>query len=54
MIPIYSREMLSKQLPDNILIMAWNFAKEIIANNQDLVDKNINFINIKDLQFQTI
>lgn len=54
MIPIYSREMASKQLPDNILIMAWNFAKEIIANNQDLVDKNVNFINIKDLQFHTI
>ena len=46
--------MLYKQLPDNILIMAWNFAKEILANNQELVDKNINFINIKDLQFQTI
>jgi len=54
MIPIYSREMLSKQLPDNILIMAWNFAKEIIANNQELVDKNVNFINIKDLQFHSI
>jgi hypothetical protein len=54
MIPIYSREMVSNQLPDNILIMAWNFAKEIIANNQELVDKNVNFINIKDIQFHTI
>ena len=26
----------------------------IEVDNQDLVDKNINFINIKDLQFQTI
>ena len=33
-----------------VIILAWNFAKEIKENNKDLIDGGIEFINIKDLQ----
>jgi len=50
MIPIYSKERLYKEPPDIIVVMAWNFIEEIKKNNQDLIDKGIKFISIKDLQ----
>lgn len=49
-IPIYSKEKLSQQLPDVIIVMAWNFFEYIKQNNQDLIDKGVKFISIKDLQ----
>ena len=49
-IPIYSKEKLSQQLPDVIVVMAWNFFEYIKQNNQDLIDKGVKFISIKDLQ----
>ena len=49
-IPIYSREKLNKKLPDVIIVMAWNFIKEIKESNQELIDKGVKFISIKDLQ----
>ena len=30
--------------------MAWNFIDYIKNNNQDLIDKGVKFISIKDLQ----
>ena len=44
-IPIYSKKKLKKKA-DNILVLAWNFFKEIKDNNKSL---SKNFINIKDL-----
>ncbi len=43
-IPIVSREHLDKNLPDYILILAWNFADEIIRNNQSYKEKGVKFI----------
>jgi hypothetical protein len=30
--------------------MAWNFFEDIKKNNQDLIDKGVKFVNIKDFQ----
>ena len=49
-IPIYSKEKLQEKLPDIIIVMAWNFIKEIKESNQDLIDKGVRFISIKELQ----
>tara|TARA_R100000008_G_scaffold86896_1_gene82580 strand:- start:7101 stop:9695 length:2595 start_codon:yes stop_codon:yes gene_type:complete len=48
-IPIYSKDMVSKEPPDVIIVMAWNFFEVIKENNQDLLNKGIKFISIKDL-----
>ena len=50
MIPIYSKDKLNEKLPDVIIVMAWNFIEEIKKHNQDLIDKGVKFISIKDLQ----
>ena len=49
-IPIYSKEKIHENLPDVIIVMAWNFFEYIKQNNQDLIDKGVKFISIKDLQ----
>ena len=49
-IPIYSKEKLNEKLPDIIIVMAWNFFEDIKKNNQELIDKGVKFISIKDLQ----
>ena len=49
-IPIYSKDKLNEKLPDVIIVMAWNFFEEIKNNNQDLIDKGVKFISIKELQ----
>ena len=41
---------LNEKLPDVIVVMAWNFIKEIKESNKDLIDKGVKFISIKDLQ----
>jgi SAM-dependent methyltransferase len=49
-IPIISKEQIKDNFPDVIIIMAWNFEKEIKDNNMDLIEKGVRFISIKDLQ----
>ena len=49
-IPIYSKDKINENTPDTVVVMAWNFVEEIKKNNQDLLNKGINFISIKDLQ----
>ena len=49
-IPIYSKEKLNEKLPDVVIVMAWNFFEDIKRSNQDLIDKGVKFISIKDLQ----
>jgi SAM-dependent methyltransferase len=46
-IPILSKEKYQESLADIIIIMAWNFEKEIKNNNKNLSGK---FITIKDLE----
>ena len=53
-IPIYSKEKLNEKIPDVIIVMAWNFIDEIKKNNQDLINKGVSFITIKDLESKTI
>ena len=45
-IPIYNKNKIIKSKP-TILVLAWNFFKDIKKNNKDLSNK---FINIKDLE----
>jgi len=49
-IPIYPKSKLSEDVPDIVIVMAWNFFDEIKKSNQDLIDRGVTFINIKDLQ----
>lgn len=43
-IPVYSEDILSKDKSDYALILAWNFAEEIIKNNQQYRDNGGKFI----------
>jgi nucleoside-diphosphate-sugar epimerase len=51
-IPIRSREYLLNNLPNAVIVLAWNFFDYIKKSNQDLVDKGVAFFNIKDLERQ--
>jgi len=48
-IPIRNKEYCLNNLPEIIVVLAWNFFDEIVKNNQDLVNLGVQFINIKDL-----
>ena len=41
-IPLLLEEEVS-ELPDIYYVFAWNFKKEILANNQALIDKGVEF-----------
>lgn len=43
-IPIIAPDALERIEPDVVLILAWNFAREIIAENQHLVDAGVRFL----------
>lgn len=49
-IPIKNKSYCLNNPPDVIIVMAWNFFNVIKANNVDLINKGILFVNIKDLQ----
>ena len=49
-IPIKSKAYCNENLPELIIVMAWNFFDAIVDNNQDLLNKGVIFINIKELQ----
>jgi 2-polyprenyl-3-methyl-5-hydroxy-6-metoxy-1,4-benzoquinol methylase len=49
-IPIYSKEKAELNLPDIILVLAWNFFEEVKENNKKLIDLGVRFVNIKELQ----
>ena len=49
-IPIVPKSHLDGKSNIIVIILAWNFAKEIKENNKELIDKGIEFISIKDLQ----
>jgi nucleoside-diphosphate-sugar epimerase/quercetin dioxygenase-like cupin family protein/SAM-dependent methyltransferase len=54
MIPIRDKEYCCNNLPDLVIVLAWNFIDEIKKNNQYLIDKGVKFISIKDLQMDKI
>ncbi|MBW2977068.1 class I SAM-dependent methyltransferase [Candidatus Woesearchaeota archaeon] len=43
-IPVVSSEILDKQTPDYVLVLAWNFAEEILAKTRKYADKGVKFI----------
>ena len=49
-IPIRNKEYCENNLPDVVIVLAWNFFNEIKNNNQNLIEKGVKFISIKDLQ----
>ena len=49
-IPIYPKEKAELNLPDIILVLAWNFFEEVKSNNKKLIDLGVRFVNIKELQ----
>lgn len=49
-IPIKNREYLLNNLPDLVVVFAWNFYDLIVKNNQDLIRMGVKFVNIKDLE----
>tara|TARA_Y100000294_G_C8356004_1_gene256723 strand:- start:162 stop:614 length:453 start_codon:yes stop_codon:yes gene_type:complete len=49
-IPIKSKNDIGEIVPDTVLVLAWNFTKEIANNNQDLIEKGARFISVKDLE----
>lgn len=49
-IPIKNREYFLNNLPKVVIVLAWNFFDAIKKNNQELIDKGLLFINIKDLE----
>lgn len=49
-IPIKNKKFAEANLPQIVLVLAWNFFDAIKNNNSDLIKKGVTFINIKDLQ----
>lgn len=52
-IPIKSKKFLDKNIPDCIIVFAWNFYESIVSSNKYLIDKGVKFISIKDLEKNT-
>lgn len=52
-IPIESKKFLQDNLPDCIIVFAWNFFDTILSSNFELVKKGVRFINVKDLEKDT-
>jgi nucleoside-diphosphate-sugar epimerase/quercetin dioxygenase-like cupin family protein len=49
-IPIRSKDYFLNNIPKAVVVLAWNFFEYIKANNQDLINKDVVFINIKELE----
>jgi nucleoside-diphosphate-sugar epimerase len=49
-IVIKDKQYCLENLPGVIVVLAWNFFEDIKRNNQDLIEKGVKFISIKDLE----
>ena len=49
-IPIKDKRYCYENLPDVVIVLAWNFFEYIRDNNLDLVERGVRFVNVKDLQ----
>ena len=47
---IRSRDYFLNNMPKAVIVLAWNFYSYIKANNQELVDKGVVFLSIKELE----
>jgi len=50
-IPIRSKNDALKEIPDYILVLAWNFLDDIKLNNPDLVKSGCKFVTLRDLNW---
>lgn len=48
-IPIKNKDYAIKNLPDVVVVFAWNFFDLIVKNNEELINRGVKFVNIKDL-----
>ena len=48
-IPIKDKDYCMENLPDVVIVLAWNFFDYIKEQNQDLIDAGCTFINMNDL-----
>lgn len=48
-VPIVDKTVALRTPPSKVLVLAWNFFDTIVNNNKELIDKNVEFVNIKDL-----
>jgi hypothetical protein len=53
-IPIKNKEYFLNNMPKAVIVLAWNFFDYIKVNNQNLIDKGVVFINIKELENQSV
>jgi nucleoside-diphosphate-sugar epimerase/quercetin dioxygenase-like cupin family protein len=49
-VPIKNKDYFLNNVPKAVIVLAWNFYSLIKTNNQDLVDKGVVFVNIKELE----
>ena len=48
-IPIKSKEYCRSNIPDAVIVLAWNFFDSIVEQNKELLESGVNFINVSDL-----
>ena len=48
-IPIKSKEYCRSNMPDAVIVLAWNFFDSIVKQNKELLESGVNFINVSDL-----
>ena len=53
-IPIKNKDYCFENLPNVIIVLAWNFFEDIKRNNKELIDCGVIFMSIKELQNGTI
>lgn len=53
-IPIMNKEYCYENLPSVIVVLAWNFFEDIKRNNQELIDKGVIFVSVKELQNEVL
>lgn len=49
-IPIKNKGVCKNNLPDVVIVLAWNFFEDIKKNNKELIENGVKFISIKELQ----
>jgi hypothetical protein len=48
-IPIKGKSYCRANMPELVIVLAWNFFDSIIEQNQDLINSGVKFINVTDL-----
>lgn len=52
-IKIQNKEYFTNNLPNIVVVLAWNFFDHIVQNNKNLIENGIKFVSIKDLEIPT-